>query len=72
MEYLCLIASVVCMATSSVFGTYYNRKNEGRENIAVFYNFLLMTAAFVFKEKLVWQQWLGVTLGAIAVAVLSL
>ena len=47
MPYVYLISSVFCSASSSVFGTYFNRKNEGRKDTSAFYNLLLMASVFI-------------------------
>lgn len=47
MPYLYLISSVFFSASSSVFGTYFNRRNEGKKDTSAFYNFLLMASVFV-------------------------
>lgn len=47
MPYIYLILSVITISTSSIFGTYYNRKNEGKRAPAALYNFLQAAAVFV-------------------------
>lgn len=47
MPYLYLVASVICMSTSSVFGSFYNRKNVGRKNTSPLYNFLQLITVCV-------------------------
>ena len=47
MEYFYLIASVFLIATDSIFGSLYNRKNEGRRNPTPLFNLLLISAALV-------------------------
>lgn len=41
MSYVFLILSVFMSATSSIFGKLFNKKNEGKSNSEIFYNFLL-------------------------------
>ncbi len=48
MPYLYLIISVFMNASSSVFGTYFNRRNDGKKDTSAFYNFLQMVSVFVF------------------------
>ena len=40
LPYIYLILSVLTISTSSIFGTYYNRKNEGARDPSALYNFL--------------------------------
>ena len=44
MPYLYLTLCVVLSATSGVFGTYFNRKTEGKKAPTAFYNFILLCA----------------------------
>lgn len=47
MPYIYLISSVFFSASSSVLGTYFNRKNEGKKDTSAFYNLLLMASVFL-------------------------
>ena len=47
MEYFYLVASVFLIASDSIFGSCYNRKNEGRRSPTQLFNLLLITAALV-------------------------
>lgn len=47
MPYLYLIISVFMNASSSVFGAYFNRRNDGKKDTSAFYNFLQMLGVFV-------------------------
>ncbi len=47
MPYLYLGLSVFLSAASGVFGTYFNRRIQGRKNATAFYNFILLIAVFV-------------------------
>lgn len=47
MPYVYLICSVFFSASSSIFGTYFNKRNEGKKDTSAFYNFLLMASVFV-------------------------
>ena len=40
MSYVYLILSVFTLASASIFGTYYNRANEGKRDITPLYNFM--------------------------------
>lgn len=47
MPYIYLIGSVFFNASSSVFGTYFNKKSEGQKDTSAFYNLLLMISVFI-------------------------
>ena len=47
MPYFYLIASVFFIASSSIFGSFFNRKNEGKRDPAQLYNVLLIVAALI-------------------------
>ena len=47
MSYLYLVCSLFFMSTSSVFGAFYNRKNERRSDPTPLYNFIYCLAAFL-------------------------
>lgn len=47
MSYFYLIFSLVFMSTSSIFGGFFNRKNEKRINSTALYNFIYCTVAFI-------------------------
>ena len=45
--YIYLISCVFFLSSSSIFGSLYNRKNEGRQGTTPFYNFLQICSVFV-------------------------
>lgn len=47
MPYLYLISSVFFMSSSSVFGTFYNRKNTARKDAPALYNFIYLFTVFL-------------------------
>ena len=47
MPYLYLILSVFLNASASVFGKIFNKKNDGKQDCAAFYNFFLVVSVFV-------------------------
>ncbi len=47
MPYFYLVASVFFVASSSIFGSFFNRKNEGKKDTAPLYNLLLAVVALV-------------------------
>lgn len=46
MPYLYLIGAVLTNASSSVIGTYFNRRNDGKKGTSSFYNFLQLCSVF--------------------------
>lgn len=47
MPYLYLVLSVFFNAASSVFGTYFNRRAEGKKDPTPYYNFILLSAVSI-------------------------
>lgn len=47
MPYIYLISSVFFMASSSVFGTFYNRKSKDRKDASALYNLLFVFTVFI-------------------------
>ena len=47
MPYFYLIASVFFIASSSIFGSFYNRKNDGKKDPTALYNLLLVISAIL-------------------------
>ncbi len=47
MTYLYLIGSVFFVASTSILGGFYNRKNEGKKGTLSFYNFLIIGSVFI-------------------------
>ncbi len=47
MPYVYLIGSLICVASTSIFGAFYNRGTEGKKGGPALYNFLQMLAMFV-------------------------
>ncbi|MBQ7370196.1 MAG: EamA family transporter [Clostridia bacterium] len=45
--YVYLISCVFFLSSSSIFGSLYNRKNEGRQGTTPFYNFLQICSVFL-------------------------
>ena len=47
MPYLYLLGSVFLAASTSIFGGFYNRKNDGKKGTSSFYNFLILSSVFI-------------------------
>ena len=47
MPYLCLISSVFFVSFVSIFGGFYNRKNDGKKGASSLYNLLIIGTVFV-------------------------
>ena len=47
MPYIYLVVSVFMGASSSVFGKFFGRKNEGVKDATKLYNFLQLTSVFL-------------------------
>ncbi len=47
MPYLYLMSAVLCMASSSVFGGYYNKRNENERGSSSLYNLIQIACAFL-------------------------
>ena len=47
MPYLYLISAILCMASSSVFGGYYNKQNENKRGSSSLYNLIQISCAFL-------------------------
>ena len=47
MEYLCLIGSIFFVAFVSIWGGFYNRKNDGKKGASSLYNLLIIGTVFL-------------------------
>ena len=48
MPYLYLVGAVIFASSESIFGAYYNKKNEGRKDSSPLYSLLSMVSVFLF------------------------
>ena len=47
MDYFYLIGSLLCLASTNILGTAYNRKNKGKRGISQIYNLILVLSALM-------------------------